>query len=397
MADVEVELDTGHRKNIPKVDLIVVVAMVDSIHTARWLAQFKTLNLRVMIFPSTPHRRIHPALLEVMRESTPLKVTIVPLMRQLSLPLTLLDVVFRSKTRARYLRRVIRKQQPQIIHGLETQHAGYLIAQAIAKLELVPKLYLSIWGSDLVWFKSFRRHERRIREILSRTDFLGVECRRDIELAKSLGFSGKVLPIVPASGGIDVSGIDDLTALEAPSKRKKILVKGYSGFVGQSITALTALSRLSLELRNYQVCVYSASFKTRRVAKKLSRQGRLNIRCYPKHSLSHKEVLRLFSEARISISISLSDGFPGSLREAMATGCFPIESTNSCGCEWAHSEKSALFVDPQQLDGIVAAIQLLLADDSLVESGAVLNRALVETRFSTSAVSNLIENYYSAI
>jgi hypothetical protein len=56
-----------------------------------------------------------------------------------------------------------------------------------------------------------------------------------------------------------------------------------------------------------------------------------------------------------------------------------------------------LFVDPQQLDGIVAAIQLLLADDSLVESGAVLNRALVETRFSTSAVSNLIENYYSAI
>jgi glycosyltransferase involved in cell wall biosynthesis len=368
--------------------------MVDSIHTARWLAQFRSFNLRVIIFPSTPHRRIHPDLLEIIREKNNLKVSIVPLMRQLSLPLTLLDAAFHLKLRAWYLRNVIRTQQPQIIHGLETQHAGYLITEVVSKLKTVPKVYLSIWGSDLVWFKLFARHRQKIGEVLSCTDYLGVECRRDIELARSMGFKGKVLPIVPASGGINTSIIDAQLNFQAPSERKKILVKGYSGFVGQSITALKALSELASELRDYQVNVYSASFKTRRFAKKLLRQGYLNIRCYPKHSLSHKEVLRLFSEARVSISISLSDGFPGSLREAMMTGCFPIESKNSCGCEWANSGKSAFFVDPQDMYGIVSAVRRALTDNSLVDNAANLNRSLAEDRFSTSVVSSLIENYY---
>ena len=374
---------------------IVLVAMVDSIHTARWLAQFESFNMKVIVFPSTPQRRIHPALLEMMERKSPLRISLVPHMRYLSLPLTLLDAVTRLRTRAWYLRHVIRTRKPQMIHGLETQHAGYLIADAVVQLEVVPKVCLSIWGSDLVWFKSFRRHRMKIHKILSRTDYLSVECRRDAELAVVMGFKGKLLPMVPASGGVNLSDVDKLVEFQAPSRRKKILVKGYSGFVGQSITALTALSRLSTQLRDYQVHVYSASRKTRRFARKISRHGHLNVVCHPKHSLSHEEMLSLFGEARISLSISLSDGFPGSLREAMVTGCFPIESKNSCGSEWAESGSSALFVDPSDMDGITHAIVTALTDDRLVDSAALLNRAIAESRFSVSAISNVIENYYS--
>ena len=38
---------------------ILIVAMADSVHTARWLRQFDSDEIEFVLFPSTPHRRIH--------------------------------------------------------------------------------------------------------------------------------------------------------------------------------------------------------------------------------------------------------------------------------------------------------------------------------------------------
>jgi hypothetical protein len=38
---------------------ILVVGMLDSIHLARWLSQFKNLEIQITIFPSSRFRRLH--------------------------------------------------------------------------------------------------------------------------------------------------------------------------------------------------------------------------------------------------------------------------------------------------------------------------------------------------
>jgi hypothetical protein len=373
---------------------LIIVAMADSIHTARWITQFSDQNISILLFPSTPHRRIHQGIKDLIGGKQKMQVTLAPSMRFLALPLTLSDTILRTKFRSSYLRFLIRKYRPQIIHGLETQHGGYLIANSIIGLDQIPLIFLSIWGSDLVWFGKFKKHRRKITEILTKVDYLGVECLRDVEMAKSLGFNGKLLPVIPASGGINIESIDELGPFMQTSRRHRIMVKGYSGFVGRSITALNALEMLSNELKSYEIHIYSASFKTMWRARHTIRTNGLNIICHKKHSLSHSAVISLFGESRLSLSVSLSDGFSGSLRESMATGCFPIESMNSCGSEWTDSGKSALFINPLEIDEIVTAIRSVLTDDSLVDSAAVTNREIVEGRFSSKSVEKLLSSYY---
>lgn len=323
-----------------------------------------------------------------------MQLKLAPMMRFLALPLTLLDATLKTKFRSNYLRVLIRNNNPHIIHGLETQHGGYLIADSIIGLPNKPQIYLSIWGSDLVWFAKFKKHRKKISIILNNVDFLGVECLRDIELARSLGFDGELLPIIPASGGLNLKLIDCLGPFIETSRRRKIMVKGYSGFVGRSKTALRALAILSGELKTYEIHVYSASLNTIWHSRRLARASGLNIVCHKKHSLTHSAVLKMFGESRLSISISLSDGFSGSLRESMATGCFPIESINSCGSEWANDGESSLFVNPMDINGIVSAIRLAITKDSLVDSAAIINRKIVESRISSRSVGKFLSSYY---
>ncbi len=375
---------------------VVLVAMADSIHTARWIAQFSNQSISILLFPSTPHRRVHKGIKDLLIGDQKMKLEFAPKMRALALPLALIDTVFHLGIRSTYIRYLIRKQKPRIVHGLETQHAGYLISDSIRSEVSKPQIFLSLWGSDLFWFEKFKKHKNKIIEVLSMVDFLGAECRRDIDLARSLGFRGKLLPVVPASGGIDLGSIDRLGTYSIPSSRSKIMIKGYSGFVGRSLTALNAISDLSNELKEFEIHVYSASWRTIWHTQRLRRTQRLNIICHKKHSLSHSEIIGLLGKSRISISISLSDGFPGSLRESMATGCFPVESQNSCGSEWAVQNESAFFVDPLNPREISDAIRKALRDDSLVNSAAEINRAITEERVSTSKINKLVNDYYSS-
>ena len=41
---------------------ILIIGMADSVHLARWLSQFIDQPIDFTIFPSSPHRRIHPLL-----------------------------------------------------------------------------------------------------------------------------------------------------------------------------------------------------------------------------------------------------------------------------------------------------------------------------------------------
>jgi glycosyltransferase involved in cell wall biosynthesis len=371
---------------------ILVIGMADSVHLARWLSQFIDQPIDFTLFPSSPHRHIHPKLKNLIASaSQQMTVTLKPpSMRWLALPLSALDIPFNNFFRSQLLRRLITQQKFDLIHVLELQHAGYLLLGTKLAPNL-PKVFITNWGSDIYWFQQFPKHKQKIVQLLNIASFYSAECHRDIEIVRQLGYTGKTMPVIPNSGGIDLEEIpkDSLP----PSQRKKIMIKGYTGFVGQALVALKACELAADHLKGYEVVIYSASLKTRIRAIKLRHFHKIRVTILKKRT-PHHEMLKHFSEARVYIGISLSDGISTSLLEAMATGCYPIQTNTSCANEWI-SENSGLIVEPFKPLGLAAAIRSTLISDQKVDEAKLINEDIIYTSASIRKIQELAQAFYS--
>lgn len=373
---------------------ILVIGMADSVHVARWLSQFVDQPIDFTLFPSSPHRRIHPGVKQLLHfETETMTVVIKPaLMRWLAFPLSVLDLLLANIFRSRLLRRVIEKESFDLIHVMELQHAGYLLLDA-GLAQNLPKIFITNWGSDIYWFQQFPKHKQRIVELLGIASAYSAECNRDIEIVRNLGYSGVVMPVIPNSGGIDMSGL--LRDSSPTRQRKKIIIKGYTGFVGRALMTLRALEEVADCLDGYEVLIYSASLRVRLRALVLRFKHRVTVRIIKKRT-PHAAMLRHFSESRIYIGISLSDGISTSLLEAMATGCYPIQSSTSCASEWLTSTSGAI-VDPSDIGEICQRIREAITSDSLVDEAAMTNTAIIQSRADTQAISAVASIFYQSV
>ena len=370
---------------------ILIIGMADSVHLARWLSQFADQPIDFTLFPSSPHRHIHPKLKDLIASATNrMTVTIKPhSMKWLALPLSALDIPFNNRFRSQLLRRLIKQQKFDLIHVLELQHAGYLLLGTKLAPNL-PKVFITNWGSDIYWFQQFPKHKDRIVQLLNLASFYSAECQRDIEIVKNLGYAGKTMPVIPNSGGINLNEIpkDSLP----PSKRKKIMIKGYTGFVGRALVALEACELAADQLSEYEIVIYSASIKSRIKAIRLRRRFSLAVSIIPKRTV-HTEMLKHFSEAKVYIGISLSDGISTSLLEAMATGCYPIQTFTSCAAEWT-SEHSGSLVSPNDPILLSKILKEILSNNQLVDDARLKNLAVIEARGLDSLIIHQSKSFY---
>jgi glycosyltransferase involved in cell wall biosynthesis len=173
-----------------------------------------------------------------------------------------------------------------------------------------------------------------------------------------------------------------------------ILVKGHTRFVGRAELALKALEQVRDLLGSYRVVVYSADPKARRLSRKLSTQYSLDISLHRRGALTQDQVINSFSEARIYLGISLSDGLPNSLQEAMVLGAFPIQTNTSCADEWIVDGESGFIVDPHNPTSIVSALRKALENDALVDTAAVINLTTSRQRLSIGTVFESIHDFY---
>ena len=365
--------------------------MADSVHLARWLSQFSDQNIDFVVFPSSPHRRIHTILKNLILDTnSAMTVRILPTsMRWLAFPLSALDLPFRNWIRSRLLRGLIRKDSFDLIHVLELQHAGYLLLATKFAREL-PKVFITNWGSDIYWYEKFPKHKAKIIQLLQIASFYSAECQRDIEIVRRLGYTGITMPVIPNSGGIDLDQVPKSSA--PPSQRNKIMVKGYTGFVGQAIIALKACEAAADHLRGYQIVIYSASWKSRIRALKLKHVHKIQVTILKKRT-PHSEMLRYFSEARIYIGISMSDGISTSLLEAMATGCYPIQTSTSCANEWL-SRDSGSIVNLSPENCVQEALIEALISDEKVDQAAPGNFKSINDSANFNTVKKISQRFY---
>jgi len=265
------------------------------------------------------------------------------------------------------------------VHVLESQHSGYLYAKVVEKLNRRPPTALSIWGSDLSWFGKSERHKDRIIRLLAQVDLMLTECSRDQHLARHFGFRGAFSVRFPASGGVGLSHeFTPPSAGNSPSTRLGVVIKGYTGFVGQAAVALQAVIQKRDLLRRFDIVVYSASWWMLVYVRYLRFRYQLRIVAYRKKSLTHGVMLSLFQNARVSLAVSLCDGFPGSAREAIWAGAFPIESIGSCVGEWLTEGVTCLLVDPHEPATIAKALERALTDDALVDLATQSNSDVIK-------------------
>jgi len=373
---------------------ILVIGMADSVHVGRWISQFVDQPIDFILFPSSPHRRIHSLLKRCIEdETTTMTLQIQPaLMTWLAFPLSILDLVVSNASRALLLRRVIKKTKFDLIHVLELQHAGYLLLDTQLSPNL-PKVFITNWGSDIYWFRQFPKHRERIIELLGMADVYSAECDRDIKIVRELGYTGQVKPVVPISGGIDVQHLP--SNIRPPSQRKKIIVKGYTGFVGRALVAIDALENVVDCLEGFEVMIYSASPRARLRAIRFKMRHGVSVRIVRKRT-SHVEMLKLFSESRVYIGMSLSDGISTSLLESMATGCYPIQTNSGCACELV-TESSGSLVRLDNIQEIREQLREALTNDILVDEAAKINLATIRSRASTAVVSPKTRPFYTDI
>ena len=378
---------------------ILFVSFPYSVHAGRWISLLRGTDWDVHVFPSQRNNHLH----ESFDHLTYWPVPEVPLVlngqedvRLGSLPGGS-QMAAGEEGLAEYLSAVIDEVGFDIVHSLEFQHAGYLTSRALKNLSRQRPLWIATnYGADIILFAKDEAHEHRVREVLAGCDLYSAECERDVRLARSLGFPGKVFTILPNSGGIDLAAAQRLRRAGPSSQRGIIAVKGYQHFAGRALTALQAIDLCRPFLQGYEVRVFAPFPEVRAEAERLAVERGIKITCLP-DQVQHEEILRLHGSARASIAISIADGISTSLLEAMAMGSFPIQTSTACADEWIEDGTSGFIVHPDNPYQIAHCLSLALTDDALVDRAAERNWEVIGRKADRAKIEDQVRSAYSQV
>lgn len=388
---------------------ILIVAISSSVHTSRWINQLKNTGFEIFFFPSTYDLAINDDTLWV-KPCVPFFKTHTWIGKH----------IFKNEDRYYYqgvhqilgkinanyqskrLNKYINKIKPDLIHSLETQAAGYLVADVkntYFQNQKFPLWWHSNWGSDIYLFERIPAHQDKIKQVLENCDYYSCECFRDIELAIKNGFKGKLLPVYPNTGGFDLEQIKKIKEQSVkPSQRRIILLKGYQGWAGRALVGFRALERCADVLKGYEIYIHSnTNAKDIQIAASLfTHSTNIPVTLVPEGT-PHQQILELQSRARISIGLSISDGISTSLLEAMAMGAFPIQSGTACAEEWFENHVSGIIVPPEDPEIIEQAIRRAISDDELVDKAYDINLTTIAQKADNKVLQQQTINIYQDI
>lgn len=375
---------------------VLVVGMLNSIHTAKWLSQFKDEDLDIRIFPSTYFKKLHPVLEDLLSQNSICSYSISGPMKIVGF----LDYImnrFLSKSfelfqRVNRLHNAIDKFKPSVVHALEFQHAGYLCLEVIENHGKDFELISTNWGSDIYHFKDFPIHQEKIRRLLALSDMYSSECDRDVDLALGFGFAGKLLPVFPNSGGFPLEDI--LRPRKLTSTRKLVLVKAYGGYFGRAKLVIELVPQILDAFPDLSFYFYSVTPDLESLVNGLCRNypGKIEFSTVSK-PLTYSALQSLFDEARVYVGCSISDGISTSFLEALVAGAYPIQTSTSCANEWINKGAIATLVglDSQQiLEGIVKAV----SENHYLDLVQSTNKKVALEFLDSTKISELSKTFY---
>jgi glycosyltransferase involved in cell wall biosynthesis len=288
----------------------------------------------------------------------------------------------------------INRIQPDLVHALRIPYEGMLASATPSDIPLV----ISTWGNDLTYHApSTRAMADATRSALRRTDGLFSDTARDIRLASTWSFNpSKPSLTVPGNGGIDLEEINRITTgigLAVPSQ-----VINPRGFRSGSVRNDTFFKSIPLVLKDRPdtrfICPWMAGQPEARAwIEKLDIHA--NVTLLP--MISQPELWREFSRSLVSVSVSVHDGTPNSLLEAMAIGCLPICGNIESIREWITDGENGLLVDPADPAALAEALKRGLSDSGLRQQAAARNHEIIQSRAEVTAVRRQVADFYEKL
>lgn len=397
----------GSKKPSTEAKKILLVAMPDSIHVARWLAANVENNLEVVIFASSPMRRVHPQIRELLarRNSSGggpgLVLRLHMLSVVLAIPLWIADrrFLFEGRLRGLMIAAMIGRFKPHLVHTMESQNGGYSSSHGLRYVKAAkrPTTLLTLFGSDLFWYSRFDDHRKRLRKLLSLTDFIQAECERDEALARGLSFNGTFLPLLPVSAGISAAKLPGSLSLAQISDRKVIAMKGYAGKWGLAKSAIDALAGIASNLDGFTIELYSCDARVARYASETFRGTAVSVQAHPKFSMSHDDMLQLFRRSKFAIALSRSDGLPASMLEAMSQGAFPVQTSSACVDGWIADGITGLVVNDLDQIAFAALIEKHIHSNEALARAAASNIATIVAKYSDRSIRDSASLIYELV
>lgn len=359
-----------------------------------------------------------------------------------------------------YLVRWIQREKPDVIHllglGVNWANQGLPLLRIKRRLGGFPCPWIySSWGTDLDYFGRDPANQAGVRAVLSEVDVYISECERDLRLAREFGFKGEFAGYFPAFGGTDLGEIHryrltgkrsegrrNLTEVHEgheggngnsagggskssslrssrasvqdflvnsdnaedgkSSERKLILVKGRDHAnggdpIGRAMTVMRALWACAEEIKaaGCRVALFQPDATVSAEAHVLRAATGLDVEILPR--LPYDSLMRLMGSARAVMAMTVNDGLPSILVEAMAYGALPVHSDLEPIREWIQDGKNGLLVGAEDVDAMADAIRRVATDDGLVDHAEAINRRVVLEKLEYRVVRQRAMEMYERV
>ena len=372
---------------------ILLIGMVDSIHTANWIERIVDIDCEIHIFPSRTHRRIHPQLQKLIKDNQNLRLMYSFPSQRLSPYLNYLTrkINFSTFSLTRWLlKRAIETKAYSHIHCLEIQHAGYLLLEIKSDSLANMQIICTNWGSDIYFFSQFASHLNKIKELLNLIDLYAAECQRDYELARNMGFRGKELPLIPNSFKFNINAANQKDV----SAKSQIIVKCYGETFGLGGILISVMDQFLDKWQDASVLLFSVTDDLLSDANNLEKKFPNRVRVSSiRNPMSSSQIAEEYQKSRVYIGASRSDGISTSFLEAMNYGVFPIQTNTSCAQDWIEKGCVGRVVEPYRED-LFNALNDVYFDVTTITSAAETNLNLLRKYTDTSVLKEVSKSFY---
>ena len=293
---------------------------------------------------------------------------------------------------------ILKDIKPDMVHSFILQKSCLPILENMKRHRDIKWVYSS-WGSDLYNKNNKPNYKLELKSVLSEVDYLFTDCKRDYNISIEYGFKGDFLGVFPGGGGFKYTEYE-AEYIKPLNERRIILVKGYQGDLGRSITVLKALSLLTDELKNRKVVVFGADEEVQRYINGNKKFSEFEIQVFPKKDfLPHEEILKLMGKALIYIGNSVSDGMPNTLLEAIVMGAFPIQSNPGNATEEVimHQKNGLLISNCEDVIHIKNLILIASNSSGLIEAAFRTNQNDLKPKFEYERLKNHVLKAYKTI
>ena len=389
---------------------ILILGDPFSVHSMRWVKQLRETEWDVSLFcPVAPqwgawaNNSYHKKFEKLSKELAPvsiLTVTLNPIYWLLDVARQKLAYRIPSQTRLiesfldnllkkawqKKMANILKTGRFQIVHSLGINQSWQNLCLPILEQKKhgrlkAPWIYSS-WGTDLTFYPGLSPQNRNdVENIIQSIDYYISECKRDYDAALQFGFRGHFLGFFPAFGGVDLEKMSQYRASGLISERKNLYIKGRGTEdpVGRAMTILDALEKSRHFLDGYTIYIGQATTSILKKALELKNNYGLKISILP-YTENPDEILNYIGSARISISITINDGLPASLVEAMTLGAFPIFSNLASIGEWIKHGENGFLADFDDSEQLAKSLQRALLEDELVNHASQLNAKIIQEK-----------------